>query len=135
VYSIEHYKTKRDKPEIKEPNYTSNGRYHKRRRFLYQSDLIEKCWDIKSLTIDLDDIKQVIYDESCHHLLSLYARIEKINTLGTKSITILNNNVTNLLYIYEIINCDWMINENVGENEHKVEAKALRLGTHFKRVK
>jgi hypothetical protein len=135
MYSIEHYKTKRDKSEIKEPNYNNNGKYYERRRFLHQSDLIEKCWDIKSLTIDLDDIKQVIYDERCHYLLSLYAKIEKANTLGIKSITILNNNVTNLLYIYEIINCDWMIEENASEREHEVEAKTLKLGVRFKKTK
>lgn len=35
-----------------------------------------------------------------------------MNTDEIDSITILNNNSVNLLYIYEIINCDWMINKD-----------------------
>jgi hypothetical protein len=133
MYSIKYYKTERDKPKIKEPK---NYNYIETKRFLYQCDLIERCWNIKSLTIDLDDIKHVIYDDKCHNLFGLYARIGQINTSEIHSITILNNNLTNLLYIYEIINCDWMINKNMEQNEDEEEAaKTLRLGVHFKRIK
>ena len=46
-------------------------------------------------------------------MLSLYLRVKRANfDEDVKSITILNNNNVNLLYIYEIINCKWMVNYN-----------------------
>ena len=42
-----------------------------RKRYLYQKDLVDKCWNIKSLTIDLFDIKNIIYDKNLKHLISL----------------------------------------------------------------
>lgn len=118
MYTIEYYKTKREKPIIKEPEYSYDNRLMNimmYKRYLHQKDLNDKCWNIKSLTIDLEDIKKIIKDRNLrsNHLISLYSRVmssrfdDSIN-----SITILNNNITNKIYIYEIINCKWMINAN-----------------------
>lgn len=113
MYFIQYYK--REKKSILEsPDCSSDSKKSncmKRRRYLYQKELIDKCSNIKSLTIDLADIKNVIYDYNLNHLISLYARINRLKTTGIDSITILNNNNINLLYIYEIINCEWMINK------------------------
>ena len=41
MYSIEYFKTKRNKPEIKEPEYNSQNRLHNlknKRRYLYQKE-------------------------------------------------------------------------------------------------
>jgi len=114
MYSIQYYKGERIKPTLQIPNYSSDNRKShsmQRIKYLHQKDLIDKCWNIKSLTIDIADIKNVIYDDSLKHLISLYARINRLNINDIDSITILNNNSINLLYIYEIINCDWMINK------------------------
>lgn len=113
MYSIQYYKSKRVKPTLDEPNYLSDNRKLnciKRRRYLRQKDLIDKCWNIKSLTIDLNDIENIIYDENLNHLLSLYARANRLRNNGIEHITILNNSRVNLLYIYETLNCEWMIN-------------------------
>lgn len=113
MYYIEYYKNERSKPTMEIPSYSSDNKKinsMERRRYLHRKNLIDKCWNIKSLTIDIADIKNVIYDDSLKHLLSLYARINSLNINDIDSITILNNNNINLLYIYEIINCDWMIN-------------------------
>lgn len=120
MYSIEYFKTKHKKPELNELECNSNSKmynFRMRRRYLHQKDLIDKCWNIKSITIDLDDIKKVIFDDNCRNLLFLYARINSIDTSNVSAITILNNNLSNKLCIYEILNCDWMINRNeCGQN-------------------
>ena len=115
MYTIEYYKTKKEKPTIKEQEYSSDSKrinYMMRRWYLYQKDLIDKCWNIKSLTIDIEDIKHIIYDRKLRKLYSLYARVQraKFND-NINSITILNNNSLNLMFIYEIINCEWMVNQ------------------------
>lgn len=128
MYSIQYYKSKRIKPTLEIPSYSSDNRKlnaMEKIRYLHQKDLIDKCWNIKSLTIDIADIKNVIYDDSLKHLLSLYARINRLNINEINSITILNNNSINLLYIYEIINCDWMINK--GKNNYSEELLYERI--------
>lgn len=128
---IEYYKTKHDKPELKEPEYKIGGRMYNckmRRRYLLQKDIIDKCWNIESITIDLDDIKHVIYDDTCHHLTSLYARLSKINTSNVSTITILNNSLSSRLCIYEILNCEWMINKNEsGKNYDDVIIEKVKI--------
>ncbi len=115
MYKIEYYKTKKEKPTIKEPEYSSDSKRinnMERRRYLHQKDLIDKCWNIKSLTIDIEDIKHIIHDRKLRKLYSLYAIVERAKIdENIDSITILNNNSVNLLIIYEIINCEWMINQ------------------------
>ena len=114
MYTIEYYKTKKEKPIINEPEYSNDNRrnYMNRKRYLHQKDLIDKCWNIKSLTIDIDDIKHIIYDRKLRKLYSLYARVQRAKLDDNiNSITILNNNSLNLMFIYEIINCEWMINQ------------------------
>lgn len=114
MYSIQYYKKKRTKPTLEIPNFSSDRKSNSmaRVRYLHQKDVIDKCWNIKSLTIDIDDIKNVIYDDRLKHLISLYAKINRLNINEIDSITILNNNGINMLYIYEIINCDWMIEKD-----------------------
>ena len=115
MYTIEYYKTKKEKPTIKEPEYSSDSKrinYMKRRWYLHQKDLIDKCWNIKSLTIDIEDIKHIIYDRKLRKLYGLYAIVQRAKfDENINSITILNNNSANLMFIYEIINCGWMVNQ------------------------
>ena len=131
MYTIEYYKTKK-KPTIKKAKYKSDNQNFNRmieRKYLYQKDIIDKCWNIKSLTIDIEDIEKIIYDQRLIYLCSLYAivmkRISSDNSIT--SITILNNNKLNLSYIYEIINCEWMINANENINEINIEKIQNRL--------
>ena len=115
MYSIEYYKTKKEKPTIKEPEYSSDSKrinYMKRRWYLHQKDLIDKCWNIKSLTIDIEDINHIKADKRLRKLFSLCGRVERAKfDESINSITILNNNSLNLMFIYEIINCEWMVNQ------------------------
>ena len=98
MYTIEYYKTKQEKPRSKEGQYLNN-------------DLIEKYWNIKSLTIDIEDIEHIIQDQNLRRLFSLYARVMRVTfDENINSVTILNNNDVNLSYIQEIINCKWMVN-------------------------
>jgi len=132
MYTVEYYKTKKEKPTIKNIKLISNNHSFNRikeRRYLYKKDKIEKCWNIKSLTIDIDDINKIIYDQRLIHLYSLYAIVtKKISSDNSiTSITILNNNDLNLSYIYEIINCEWMVNSNENIDEIKIERMQNRL--------
>ncbi len=133
MYTIEYYKAKKEKPAIKEPEYSSdNKRINNmmRRRYLHQKDLINKCWNIKSLTIDIEDIKHIIQDRRLQHLFSLYERVKRANLdESINSITILNNNSINSLYIYEIINCKWIVNANDDLNKLDVLKLTRRLLT------
>lgn len=122
MYSIEYYQNERSKPTIEIPNYSSDNRKRnsmKRRAYLRRKDVIDKCGNIQSLTIDVADIKNVLYDDRLKHLRGLYARINGLNINDVKTIKIFNDNSVNLLYIYEIINCDWMINK--GEIDYSEE--------------
>ena len=131
MYTIGYYKTRKEKPTIKEPEYSSDNKrinYMKRRRYLHQKDLIDKCWNIKSLTIDIEDIKHIIQDRRLQHLFSLYTRVKRTSfDESINSIIILNNNSINLLYIYEIINCEWMVDANKELNNLDVLKTASRL--------
>ena len=133
MYSIEYYKTKKGKKEIKEPECSSgNNRLNRieRRRYLYQRDLVDKCWNIKSLTIDLEDIKNIIYDRKLTKLFGLYSKVERANFDDSiDSITILNNNSVNLMLIYEIVNCEWMVNANEDINNLDIIKKVRQLLT------
>ena len=133
MYTIEYYKTKKEKSEIKEPEYSSDNKridFLRQRRHLHQKELIDKCWNVKSLTIDLEDINHILYDKSLRHLFSLYARVKRLNIDNSIStITILNNNIVNLSCIYEIINCKWMVNANEELNNLDVLITAQKLVT------
>ena len=52
------------------------------RKYLYQKDIIDKCWNIKSLTIDIEDIEKIIYDQRLIYLCSLYAIVMKRITVS-----------------------------------------------------
>lgn len=122
MYYIEYHKNAQSKPTIEIPNQSSDSRKQnsmKKRRYLHQQDIIDKCWNIKSLTIEVADIKNAIYDHNLKHLKTIYAKINRLNINDTDYIIILNNNNVNLLYIYEIITCDWMINKE--ENSYSEE--------------
>ena len=122
MYSIEYYQNERSEPTIEIPNYSSDNRKRnsmKRRAYLRRKDVIDKCENIQSLTIDVADIKNVLYDDRLNHLWGLYTRINGLNINDVKTIKIFNDNSVNLLYIYEIINCDWMINK--GEIDYSEE--------------
>ena len=116
MYYITYYKTKRtiDNPKvssdlrirklIQNPHFAQN-----------KDDLIDKYLNIKSLTIDLEDIEYVKYamkDKDLKHLVSLYVLINRVSFDAADAITILNNNYLNWLFINEIINCKWMVNYN-----------------------
>ena len=103
MYTIEYYKTKRERPVPKESGWD-------------RKEVTDICWNIKSLTIDKEDIEHIIYDVKLvndSHLLPLVARVRRASSYSDiTSITILNNNIVNQLLIYEIINCEWMINRD-----------------------
>lgn len=114
MYSIEYYKTKRTLEKAKESNdirvkYLMLNPYPDKKKL----DLIEKCLNIKSLTIDLEDIKHVMKDKKLKHLPGLFAIVNRniiLEDNEINAITILNNNYSNWLFIYEIITCSWMVN-------------------------
>lgn len=133
MYTIEYYKTKKEKTTVKEMEYSNDNKkinYMIWKRNLHQNDLVEKCWNIKSLTIDIEDIEHIIQDKRLLKLYSLYAMVKRKNfDESINSITILNNNSANLAYIYEIINCEWMVNANEYLNNLDVLKLAKRLLT------
>ncbi len=116
MYRVEYYKTKKDKIEIAPPQYISDNRRVNtamRRRYLKKLDMIEKCLNVKSLTIDLEDIYRISKDKSLFDLRSLIVKagLAQLDD-DVNAITILNNNRVNQSYIYSIINCEWMVDRD-----------------------
>lgn len=115
MYSIEYYKTKRTQ---KNPMKSKDMRIiHLMLNHPYldknKLDLIDKCLNIKSLTIDLEDIKYAMYDKKIKHLPGLFAMVNRVpNNEDIDAIIILNNNYSNWLFICEILRCSWMINRD-----------------------
>ena len=73
--------------------------------------------NIESLTINLNDIKYMLYDEPVLiHVQNLYDK-NKMNE--EENITIFNDNNVNLRIINEIINSKWIINKNDIKNIKK----------------
>lgn len=123
MYTIEYYKTKREKPKVDE---SESAR---------RKDLVDKCWNIKSLTIDKEDIEHIFYDEELLYTTHLYVLAGRVVRMCKKtdsysdltSVVILNNNGVNQTLIYEIINCDWMVNRD----ELSEELAALKLAKNL----
>lgn len=81
---------------------------------LYQKNLANVCQNVKSITIDLEDIKMMKFlDDSI--LLGLYARFS--NQKRNAFVTIPNNGQLNCLYIYHILKNEWLIDQ---ENADKI---------------
>ena len=81
---------------------------------LYQKNLANVCQNVKSITIDLEDIKMMKFlDDSI--LLGLYARFS--NQKRNAFVTIPNNGQLNCLYIYHILKNKWLIDQ---ENADKI---------------
>ena len=103
MYTIEYYKTKREKPVPKESGWD-------------RKEVTDVCWNIKSLTIDKEDIEHILYDSRLMNYSHLPGLVAKVRCRSwykdLEALTILNNNSINQLLIYEIINCEWMINRD-----------------------
>lgn len=138
MYTIEYYKTKKEKPVIEEPKYYNDKdkryNYLITLNYLHKKDLIEKCWNVKSVTIDLDDIKQIVNCDKEKSLFGLFARVSRLDLEDIESITINNNNIINERYIYEIISSDWLVNKNEKPDNYNVlkEEKEAELNTLIK---
>lgn len=116
MYSVEYYKTKKEMPKIAKPLYLSDSKRMNnamRRIYFKKLDMIEKCLNVKSLTIDLKDINRISKDRSLFDLRSLIVKagLAHIDD-SVNAITILNNNKINQSYIYSIINCEWMVDKD-----------------------
>ena len=131
MYSIEYYKTKRTLKNPAESNdirikHLLLDRYYNQKTPYF----IDKCLNIKSLTIDLEDINHIMQDRNLKHLPGLFAIVDrniapKDNDI--EAITILNNNYSNWLFIYEILNCSWMVNNDEEVNNLDI----LKTISHF----
>ena len=124
MYSIEYYKTKRaiqnpmESKDIRIKHLMLNPYLDKNKL-----DLIDKCLNIKSLTIDLEDLKHVMQDKKLKHIPGLFAIVNRNITSKDNdidAITILNNNYSNWLFIYEILNCSWMVNKDEEVNNSDI---------------
>ena len=97
---------------------------------MYTIEYYKTKKEVKSLTINMEDINRIILDKGLKHLFGLYSRVKRANFgENINSITILNNNRTNLSYIYEIINCKWMVDANGDINNLDVLKLTRRLLT------
>ncbi len=129
MYTIDYCKDRKDKPIIRDYVFFDDGKIilPKGRYYSNRLDIVRKCWNVKSVTIDLEDLDYVMYDHSFRVLADLYSRIKRKGFNEAKTITILNNNSINLMYIYEIINCWWMINADEKLDSSKLSDAARNL--------
>ncbi len=130
MYSIEYYKTKRTLQNPMESNDIRIRHLMLNHPYLDKNklDLIDKCLNIKSLTIDLEDIKYVMQDKKLKHLRGLFAIVNRVpNNEDVDAIIILNNNYSNWLFICEILRCSWMVNRDEEINNSDI----LKAISHF----
>ncbi len=112
MYLIEYCKNEKN-TEFKKLINSKNTSITNQKK-LYQKNLANVCQNVKSITIDLEDIKMMKFlDDSI--LLGLYARFS--NRKENTSVTIPNNSQLNCLYIYHILKNEWLIDQ---ENADKI---------------
>lgn len=123
MYTIEF----RGKHQHKKPNLTNN--------------IKESCHNIKSLTIDYDDVERIRYcdfskTDSPISMLGGFVngaqRLHKKNL--AKQITILNDSDLNEAYIYAILNCDWMLSSEDTDYDTLLLESADELDRLYKRL-
>ena len=121
MYSVKYYKKTRDIPVLTKPYINSvlrPGEYTRKMMIYHHAQKrLDTCWNIKSLTIDIEDLKHAYYcyDEGLNHLFALFGRwYRNSSSFGEDldSITIINSDSENMRYIYDILNCEWMINKD-----------------------
>ena len=113
MYTIEYYNTQKEKPLIDEsiPSIESRNITQRiNRRRMHQQELRDVVSNIKSITIDLEDLNRVMLDRRLIHLNSLFSRIRRNGEWEKHEAITIPNNSLNQLCIYEIIKCDWMVN-------------------------
>lgn len=94
---------------------------------------IKECYNVKSLTMDIRDFNNLLYDEPVNDLVyNLYLKTKKVvyhfnDNMSIDKVTIINNNDISCRIIYEIINCEYMINEDESSEVIKEKIKELEV--------
>lgn len=95
---------------------------------------VKECYNIKSITIDIKDFRNLLYDEPINiNVYSIYKKVKKVVNYSKKTnpsfninkVTILNETRMDSRIIYEIINCEYMINKN--ETKEEIETRINKL--------
>lgn len=99
--------------------------------YAYLKDKYDLCYNVESITIDIDDIKNMKYDcFSNGVLLSLYLMCKKNHVFEKYlQVTIPNNSIYSQELIYNILRSDWLINE---ESLNKNDDNLKRIENYFK---
>lgn len=83
--------------------------------YAYLKEKNDLCYNVCSITIDIEDIKNMKYESFSNGLLlSLYLRCKKDNLLEkADQVTIINNCPFSEELIYNIFKTDWLIDERL----------------------
>ena len=114
---------------------------HQHKRPNLTTSINESCHNIKSLTIDYEDVEHIRYcdfskKDSPISMLGGFVngaqRLHKKNP--TKQIVILNDSDLNEAYIYAILNCDWMLSSEDTDYDTLLLESADELDRLYKRL-
>ena len=129
MYKIDYYKEEREKDSTYDEAYynsLNNGNNKWGNIYTILKEKYDLCYNIESITIDVDDVEKMRYDcFSNGVLLRLYLLCKKNHFLSTNEcITIPNNSIYSEELIYNILKSDWLINEDlVNTNGEELQKK------------
>ena len=121
MYRVNYYQEKMEKDLTYDEAFYSamdndNSKWEK--YYFYLKDKYDLCYNVESITIDIEDIKKMQFEcFSNDILLKLYLRCANENILYKYDrITIPNNSLFTEELIYNIFKTEWLIDERLLDN-------------------
>ena len=122
MYRVDYYQEEKKKDSTYDDAFNSainNGNSKWEKYYTVLKEKYDLCYNIESITIDTEDIKKMQFDcFSNDILLKLYLMCKSKNIIGKyDQLTIPNNSLFSEELIYNILKCDWLIDERLLEND------------------
>ena len=108
-----------------------NGNTKWNNYYSYLQEKYDLCFNIKSITIDVEDIKNMKYDCFSNGILLKFYLMCKSKHVFAKydQVSIPNNSIFTEELIYNILKSDWIINEELVDSD---DDELKRRETYFK---
>ena len=136
MYKVEYYKDEKEKDATYDNAFFSSLNNENTKWSNYYSYLKEKydlCYNVQSVIIDIEDIKNMKYDcFSNGILLELYLMCKNNQVFNNyNQVMIENNSMFNEELIFNIFKADWLINEEL-INQYDSDLKSRK--NYFKAI-
>ena len=134
MYKIEYYKDEKEKDvTYDDALYSSlnNGSVKWENYYAYLQEKYDLCYNVQSVTIDIEDIKEMKFDCFSNGILyKLYLMCKTNQAFDQyKKVVIPNNSIFMEELIYNIFKAEWLINEEIVDSNNYDEL--LRKRRYF----